>query len=279
VPPPVEALALDLWNTLTGCVYPTNPMRRLLEAVAQAGGGDPVRIVSECTMLRPLPGIAAALRAIEGRLRAPVLRGQERARFIQLWKRAAACNCVFDDVEPALRRLSRRFRLGVISNTQSFDMEFWLRSGARRLLQVEILSFEAGRLKPDPPLFGRFAEALGIEPGRILMIGDNSRDDIEGARRAGFQALRIARPLPILSHREPAGEDAPVADLAELEKRLDAGGPGRTRRTRNPRGAARGARSASGEGGRRGVRAARPGGAGRSGARPRRARAARRRRR
>lgn len=249
---PIQAIAFDLWNTLAGCFFPVNPMVRLREAVRAAGGSDAVRLVAECTMRAPLPGIEAAVRALEARLGRPLARGEERSRLLRLWARTAGCNRLFDDVEPALLRLKRRYRIGLITNTQSFDMEFWERSKARRLLEVEILSYREGTLKPDPRLFERFAEAAGIEPGRILMVGDNSEDDVRGARAAGFQAVRIVRPLPALSHREPAREDAPLSDLEDLERRL----------------ASAGAQAPP----RRAVAA-------RSGARPRRAAASRRRRR
>lgn len=219
---PIEAVAFDLWNTLVGCWHPINPMVRLLDLVGEAGCADPARLVIESTMGARLPDIAAGLSAIEARLGRPVARGAARARLLALWREACAANRVFDDVEPTLRRLRSRYRVGVISNTQSFDMEFWNTSAARALLEVEILSWEQRLLKPDARLFRRFAESIGVEPQRILMVGDNSRDDIEGALAAGFQALRIRRILPSLSHREEKGDDHPLASLDELEPRLAA---------------------------------------------------------
>jgi FMN phosphatase YigB (HAD superfamily) len=217
---PIEAIAFDLWNTLIGCVHPVNPMNRLVEVVRAAGAAHPMALVSECTMREPLAGIAPALRALERRLGRPLARGEERARLLALWAGTTGCNIVFDDVAPALARLKETYRIGVISNTQSFDLEFWRSSAARALLEVELLSYEVGLLKPDARLFQRFARAVGVAPERILMIGDNSRDDVEGARAAGLQAARICRPISTLSHREPAAEDAPLGGLDELERRL-----------------------------------------------------------
>jgi FMN phosphatase YigB (HAD superfamily) len=217
---PIEAVAFDLWNTLVGCWHPVNPMVRLLEAAAEAGSSDPARLVAECTMAGPLPDIGAGLRAVEARLGRPLARGEARGRLLALWREACAANRVFEDVEPALRRLRRRYRIGLITNTQSFDMEFWERSAARTLLEVEILSWEQRLLKPDARLYRRFAERIGVDPARILMVGDNRRDDIEGARAAGFQALRIRRALPSLSHREDRGDDDPLGGLEELPERL-----------------------------------------------------------
>jgi putative hydrolase of the HAD superfamily len=225
--PPIEAIAFDLWNTLVGCWHPVNPMVRLLEAAREAGSPDPARLVAECTMAGPLAGIEAGVRAIEARLGRPVARGEARARLLALWREACAASRVFDDVEPALRRLRARHRIGLITNTQSFDMRFWSASAARALLEVEVVSWEERLLKPDPQIYRRFAERIGVEPRRILMVGDNRRDDVEGARAAGFQAVRLRRALPSLSHVEEegveeVGEDYPLADLDDLETRLAA---------------------------------------------------------
>jgi putative hydrolase of the HAD superfamily len=217
---PIKAIAFDLWNTLVGCLYPVNPMLRLLEAVRLAGGEEPARLIAECTMKAPLPCLAAAVRELEHHLVHSLGRGEERARLLACWELAISCNQVFADVVPSLTRLRKRYRLGVISNTQSFDMEFWQCSDARSLLDAEVLSYEIGVLKPDPRLFRRFVRRIGVPAGQILMVGDNFRDDVEGARAAGLQAVRISRPLPSLSHRDPQGEDGALRGLGELEAKL-----------------------------------------------------------
>jgi len=217
---PIKAIAFDLWNTLVGCVAPVNPMLRLLEAIHLAGGTDAALLVAESTMTEPLPGLAAAVEALERRLGTSLARGQERARLLACWRLAIAHNCIFEDVVPALRRLQKHYRLGVITNTQSFDMEFWLHSEARALLDAEVLSYEVHALKPDKRMFSRFARRIGISAGQILMVGDNSRDDIEGARAAGLQALRISRSHSTLSHHDSQGSDEALRDLSELEEKL-----------------------------------------------------------
>ena len=217
---PIKAIAFDLWNTLVGCVAPVNPMLRLLDAVHLAGGTDAALLVAESTMKETLPGLAAAIEKLERRLGTSLARGQERARLLTCWRSAIAHNCVFEDVVPALRRLRKHYRLGVITNTQSFDMEFWHHSEARALLDAEVLSYEIHALKPDKHMFRRFARRIGVSAGQILMVGDNSHDDIEGARAAGLQALRICRSHPALSHRDPQGSDGALRDLSELEAKL-----------------------------------------------------------
>ena len=48
-----------------------------------------------------------------------------------------------------------------------------------------------GGLKPDPAGFLRMAEKLGVEPGRVLVVGDRDDTDGEGARRSGMHFLLV----------------------------------------------------------------------------------------
>ncbi|WP_374571978.1 HAD-IIA family hydrolase [Phenylobacterium sp.] len=45
--------------------------------------------------------------------------------------------------------------------------------------------------KPYPAIFRQALASVGCEPGRALMIGDNPRTDIAGARRVGVPAVRV----------------------------------------------------------------------------------------
>ena len=48
--------------------------------------------------------------------------------------------------------------------------------------------------KPDPKIFRRCAEALGMGEGaRVLVVGDSLTTDIEGARAAGYDSLFVTR--------------------------------------------------------------------------------------
>jgi glucose-1-phosphatase len=51
------------------------------------------------------------------------------------------------------------------------------------------LSFQLGRRKPDAEAFLAVAEDLGVEPGRILFLDDNSIN-VEAARQVGYRAER-----------------------------------------------------------------------------------------
>ena len=54
-----------------------------------------------------------------------------------------------------------------------------------------LVAIESGAEKPDPAPFMRMAEMMGIEPEELLYVGDNPRNDIEGARNAGCTPVWI----------------------------------------------------------------------------------------
>ncbi len=82
------------------------------------------------------------------------------------------------DVAATLRALrARGVHLAVIS-----DVHFDLRpafdtAGLGGLIDVFTLSFEQGIQKPNPLVFRRTLEALGVSAGDALMVGDRSRPD------------------------------------------------------------------------------------------------------
>jgi putative hydrolase of the HAD superfamily len=222
--PKPSVLVFDLWNTLASSVAPTNPIIELGRQLKDAGCTHWLRAIERGMMRRPLPGIETAIGFIEAEA-GVTLSTSDRAEAIRIWHEASAEVELFADVLPALDRLRGRFRLAMLSNTQSFEMEFVEESGLAERFEVIHYSCDTGLLKPDPRAFAATLAALGAAPSDALMIGDNWKDDIAGARAAGLRARLIRRNGPALSHRE-VGEGARgetfVRTLAELEGSLGA---------------------------------------------------------
>jgi putative hydrolase of the HAD superfamily len=139
-----------------------------------------------------------------------------RSFFPELYERFAQADVwrIYDDVPPVLERLpAQGFRLAVISN---WDER--LRALLRHLqldshFETIVVSCEVGHPKPDRAIFEQAALKLGLPAGRILHIGDSAEMDLEGARDAGFNALRIDRTAP-----EPGPDH--LRSMLELPERL-----------------------------------------------------------
>ncbi|GAA2646716.1 hydrolase [Paractinoplanes durhamensis] len=112
----------------------------------------------------------------------------------------------YADTEPTLRTLhDAGIKVGVVSNV-GFDIRPHFASwGMEPLVDAWALSYEVGRLKPDPAIFLRACGMLGVDPERTLMVGDTPAD--AGAVQAGCAALV----LPAAEPGRPNGLSASLA--------------------------------------------------------------------
>ncbi|MCX7680885.1 MAG: HAD family hydrolase [Anaerolineae bacterium] len=93
----------------------------------------------------------------------------------------------------ALAALSRRYRLGLISDTGlspgrilRYVMQ---RDGILSYFSALTFSDETGMTKPDQGQFLRTLEALGVAPQAAAHIGDLPETDLLGARAVGMKAI------------------------------------------------------------------------------------------
>jgi putative hydrolase of the HAD superfamily len=99
---------------------------------------------------------------------------------------------VFDGARSALQALRTRFRLALVSNGPGDLQRIKLAAGdLTGLFDRVIISGEVGVAKPDPRIFMLALESLGCTPQQALMIGDDWRNDAEGATLAGMEAIVV----------------------------------------------------------------------------------------
>jgi len=100
---------------------------------------------------------------------------------------------LFDDVGPALRRLSRH-RLGILSNGPGREQRSKVeRMGISHLFEGIFISEECGIAKPDTEIFRFACAALGEKPENAFHVGDRYDLDAEAARRAGLRGVWLDR--------------------------------------------------------------------------------------
>lgn len=96
---------------------------------------------------------------------------------------------LFDDVRPGLERLRRRYALATLSNGNA-DLAL---IGLTEPFAVSLNARQIGAAKPDRRCFARLAEALRLEMGAILYVGDDPWLDVEAARAAGLRTAWMDR--------------------------------------------------------------------------------------
>lgn len=127
---------------------------------------------------------------------------------------------VVPGIEAALRALRPNYRLVLATNAAASGAEKARAALARVGLDVYfacvLTARELGVSKPDPAFFEAVLEACGSVPHRAVMVGDNFRTDIVGAKHASLRAVwynpRGDFPPPDV----PILPDATVTDLARL---------------------------------------------------------------
>lgn len=129
--------------------------------------------------------------------------------LFEYFGRIEAWRC-FDDVQACLDRLSH---LGIsVAVASNFDSRLDTICSALpplRDLSPVLVSSRIGFRKPDVRFFEAMLTAIDCGPDDVLFVGDDLRNDIEAARSAGIQAVRI--------DRSAAGsQDEVVTDLGEI---------------------------------------------------------------
>lgn len=101
---------------------------------------------------------------------------------------------VYEDVLPALNLLRENFDLCVLSN---FDRRLISILEGQYLIRhfgAVIISSEVGAAKPHPRMFATALTTMGADSSASLHVGDDLRNDIEGAQAAGWHAFLVQRP-------------------------------------------------------------------------------------
>ncbi len=102
---------------------------------------------------------------------------------------------LFPHIDPVLVQLQAAgLYLGLIANTH---VPGWVMDrnfkgvGLLSFFRTRIYSGDEGVAKPDPAIFHLAAERAGLTNANLLYVGNNVAADIEGARRADWQAALL----------------------------------------------------------------------------------------
>jgi len=190
---PIRGILFDLWNTIVWSDFQPNPMILIARALGIEDRPDWKKIIERGLMTRRFLGIREGLSALERETGRSLAGEETRNALVRSWNEACAATRPYDDALPALRASRGRFRIGLLSNTQSFNLEFLRGFGLEPLLDATCLSCDEGRIKPDPLFFRAASARLGLPPSEVVMVGDSIEDDVMGALGAGLAAVHLDR--------------------------------------------------------------------------------------
>lgn len=192
---PIEAVTLDLDGTLYSIrrMIFRNPfvMLPIMDVFR-----DLHRIRAELRGMGPFPDFRTeqARRLAERRGITPEQAARLVERVIdQRWMTVFKRVRLFKGVRTAIEQLrDSGVRLGLISDYPVLPKIAGM--GLSDIpFQAVVNAEETGALKPHPASFQKASELLGIEPGRILHVGDREDCDVAGALASGFRAALFCR--------------------------------------------------------------------------------------
>lgn len=101
---------------------------------------------------------------------------------------------LFDDVVPALKSVrERKLAIGLLTNLDR-DMAAMSRElGIGEYIDVTVTSGEIGVDKPDPRIFQAALKRAGVKAAEAVLVGDQYKNDILGARGVGMKGILIDR--------------------------------------------------------------------------------------
>ena len=207
----VRVIVFDMGGTL---IYPADPVGETYARMARAHG---VKIPAEATTA----AFREAVKSFSPRPKGTIPRdGNDRAWWKQVVSRSLPENAfaepaafeaffeelylyfakpeawgIYPEALEVLKALSDYgVELVVLSNWDSRLHAVLDGSGLGEYLPNRFISAELGWEKPDPAIYRHVAEILRLPPTALLSVGDDPRNDVEGPRKAGWQAMQIERP-------------------------------------------------------------------------------------
>jgi FMN phosphatase YigB (HAD superfamily) len=208
----IEAITFDFWNTL---YRPVNArpvrMQRLIETLAKNGIAiEPDRLEAADQVARTewnrawledyrTLGAADWLNVMFSALNAQLPSSEFEALAHYFDRGLLADDArpkLVDGVAAALDRLSKRYRLGVISDSGISSgrtlRDVLKRDGVLGYFKCLTYSDEIGVSKPHARAFTTTLNCLGVDPSRVVHVGDLVRTDIAGAKSIGLHTVRFA---------------------------------------------------------------------------------------
>jgi len=234
VPRPLDAIFFDIDDTLfSTTVFADKARRAALNAMVRAGLQTTVdaglkelnEIISEFTsnhehhfdkVVHRLP--ASASRGIN---HAVVVAAGVVAYHETKWREFQ----VYDDVYEVLRWLAdKKLVRGIVSAGRTIKQ-------AEKLIRLKIYPFltpnaiffteQIGISKPNPKLYRRVADDLGLDATRCMYVGDNPTHDTDPSKAEGFVAVRSHRSGRYSKVSGASVPDYRIHDFYELRQILE----------------------------------------------------------
>ncbi len=183
----IQAVVFDLYGTLIYLADETKPYARLFRDIGLQLVEEfrQARIIALTEDFDNLTGLVSRIN--------PNAHTDVQAYETEVQKELSSA-MLYPETRSVLEELKKKdMRLGLISNLASPYKKPFARLGLDEYFDEVLFSCEAGLKKPNPKIYQKMLDSLGIGPSLALMTGDKTHTDVYGPKSIGMQAIRLDR--------------------------------------------------------------------------------------
>jgi FMN phosphatase YigB (HAD superfamily) len=190
----VEAIVFDLWGTIG--FKPFGVQQKLKGLLSPYCDQMTLQQYEQAVQLREWNNLEELSSSFMHSFNIP------RSRYLesgirQVFEQSLGKSYIDAVMKTVLFRLQDQFKLGLISNTTSFESKAVEMFGIGSCFEVISYSWQTGHLKPSPAAFETLTRGFGLQPSSILFI-DDDMTNIEAAVSSGLYAIRFVKVSTLL---------------------------------------------------------------------------------
>lgn len=180
-----ELVIFDLIDTLAYCKGLSDIEAQLIQIL----GKDTIDLFIDGGNLDKIKSVEEAM----GKFKLITQLNSDQEESVRQWLSWSE-SYLFDDSIEILEYLKNEgYKTAVISNSPPTTQDQLLDLGIKKYIDEAVFSYEVGSRKPEKEIFLKLLEKVNVAPSQALMIGDSMKNDINGARAVGIDALLIDR--------------------------------------------------------------------------------------
>jgi putative hydrolase of the HAD superfamily len=213
----IRAVVLDLYGTL---VRGGGPRREVaMNEMAKHLGVDPPAFVelfhasANERMRGTLGTIEETLDALAQQLGADPSAGEVRLATTT-WQRLH--HAILWPAETILATLDvlrgRGYKLALITNCSQETQIQWPKQPLASRMDAVVFSCKERLLKPEPAIYHKACDALGVKPNECLYVGDGSDNELRGAVAVGMRTIRTLE----YAYSDPTWTGESIGKLREI---------------------------------------------------------------
>jgi HAD superfamily hydrolase (TIGR01549 family) len=188
-----QTILMDFWGTLiqNGVWSPTKQVQNILRI--DLPFPQFVVRMEKAMMTQPFESLTNAFNSVGTEFRLRVT-DEEMDELIGMWNKNWMLAKPFPEVVAALTKLSEKYNLVLISNTEGKSVNNVLEKFHLKDYFKDIFfSCDLGKIKTNPEFLNAVLTKLNITKEDCMLVGDSLESDIKPAEGAGIKAILIDR--------------------------------------------------------------------------------------